>query len=580
MATPIDEESRPLLAQTQLVPTYHGLNSTSSTSPSGVSTPVEQPGHQPLNKPTTRELVWILVALWSAVFLGALDTTIVATLLTSIGSYFNRAHQSSYLGSAYLLSVCCFTPLYGRLSDIMGRKHAMLLAMTLFTVGTLLCGLATSMNGLIAARAIAGMGGGGVMTVSSITATDLIPLKRRGIYQGLANILFGLGAGLGGPLGGFINDHIGWRWAFLIQVPFLVASMILISIFVNVHLPTQSQTTREKLVRIDYLGSTTLVIGVGSLLLAITLKTAEGFSWDNPWVWGLFTVGTVFSTGFVYVEGWVAKEPIMPLRLLKQRTAFAVAVTNLLISIIAFSMLYNVPIYFTAVQLMSAENAGLHLLPNAVALASGSVGAGLWMRWTGKFLGFTIFSATLCVLSSVLIASWSASSHPLHFWIDIVFSGFGGSSFITTTLIGLIASVGREDIAVATGLSYLFRTTGQVVGVAGSGAILQTLLARNLEERITGPGADEIIRTIRQVWIEHSTTIIPELEPSIRQAAVESYALALQAVFYAQAGIAALALLVSLAIEEHPLPGSHEEHEEHERQRRAKRSQQEPSTSD
>lgn len=139
----------------------------------------------------------------------------------------------------------------------------------------------------------------------------------------------------------------------------------------------------------------------------------------------------------------------------------------------------------------------------------------------------------------------------------------------------MIASVGREDIAVATGLSYLFRTTGQVVGVAGSGAILQTLLARNLEERITGPGADEIIRTIR-----HSTTIIPELEPSIRQAAVESYALALQAVFYAQAGIAALALLVSLAIEEHPLPGSHEEHEEHERQRRAKRSQQEPSTSD
>ncbi|KAG8979131.1 hypothetical protein FRC05_009341 [Tulasnella sp. 425] len=550
MTTPIDEESRPLLAQTQLVPSYHGLNPASSVSPSGVSTPVERPGHQPLNKPTTRELFWVFTALWSAVFLGALDTTIVATLLTSIGSHFNRANH-----------------------DIVGRKHAMLLALILFTTGTLLCGLAPSMNALIAARAIAGMGGGGVMTVSSITATDLIPLKKRGLYQGLANILFGFGAGLGGPLGGFINDHIGWRWAFLIQVPLLVASMILVSIFVNVHLPTQNQTAREKLARIDYFGSSTLVIGVGSLLLAITLKTAEGLSWENPWVWGLFALSAIFLPGFVYVEGWVAKEPIMPLRLLKQRTPFAVAVTNFLISIIAFSMLYNVPIYFTAVQLVSAENAGLHLLPNAFALASGSVFAGIWMRWTGKFFGFTLFSGILCVLSSVLIASWSPSSHPLHFWIDIVFSGFGGSAFITTTLIGLIASVGREDVAVATGISYLFRTTGQVIGVAGSGAMLQNLLARNLKQRITGPGADEIIHAIR-----HSTTIIPGLEPSIRQAAVESYALALRAVFYAQTATAALALIVSLIIEENPLPGSHEEAEEHERQRQAKRTQQESST--
>ncbi|KAG8955707.1 hypothetical protein FRC04_007698 [Tulasnella sp. 424] len=530
MATPIDEESRPLLAQTQLVPSYHGLNPASSASPSGVSTPVERPGHQPLNKPATRELIWIFTALWSAVFLGALDSTIVATLLTSIGSHFNRANQSSYLGSSYLLSVCCFTSLYGRLSDIMGRKHAMLLALVLFTTGTLLCGLAPSMDALIAARAIAGMGGGGVMIVSSITTTDLIPLRARGVYQGFGNVLFGLGAGLGGPLGGFINDHIGWRWAFLVQVPFLVASMILVSIFVNVHLPTQNHTAREKPARIDYFGSTTLVIGVGSLLVAITLKTAEGFSWENPWVWGLFALSAIFLPGFVYVEGWIAKEPIMPLRLLKQRTPFAVAVTNFLNSVTAFSMLYNVPIYFTAVKLVSAENAGLHLLPNALALASGSA---------------------------------------------------------------LTASIGGEDVAVATGISYLFRTTGQVIGVAGSGAMLQALLTRNLEQRITGPGVDEIIHAIRYgysgssqqlvliVWgvlTRHSTTIIPELEPSIRQAAVESYALALRAVFYAQAGIAALTLIVSLIIEENPLQGSHEEAEEHERQRRAKRTQQESST--
>lgn len=179
-------------------------------------------------------------------------------------------------------------------------------------------------------------------------------MNQRSLLLPLFNLsgfsLWGLGAGLGAPLGGFINDHIGWRWAFLFQVrlpasphpmmngsvtrdscqvPFLVVSMILVSIFVNVHLPTQSQSAREKLARIDYFGSLTLVIGVGSLLLAVTLKTAEGLAWANPWVWGLFIISVIFLVGFVYVEGWIAKEPIMPLRLLKQRTPLAVAITNL-----------------------------------------------------------------------------------------------------------------------------------------------------------------------------------------------------------------------------------------------------------
>jgi len=134
------------------------------------------------------DLIWILAGLWSAVFLGALDGTIVATLMTPIGNYFNKSNQASYIGTAYLLSVCCFTPLYGRLSDIIGRRGAMLLALTLFGTGTISCGLAPSMEALIAARAVAGMGGGGMMTVSSVAVTDLIPLKQRGLYQGMANM--------------------------------------------------------------------------------------------------------------------------------------------------------------------------------------------------------------------------------------------------------------------------------------------------------------------------------------------------------------------------------------------------------
>lgn len=163
-----------------------------------------------INKFSRADTIWILAGLWSGVLLGAFDGTVVATLLSPIGSEFKASNQSSYIGTAYLLSVCCFTPLYGRLADILGRKGAMLVALSLFGSGTIFCGMAPSMNALIVARALAGMGGGGVMTVSSIAVSDLVPLNQRGLYQGMANILFGLGSGLGGPLGGWVNDKFGW----------------------------------------------------------------------------------------------------------------------------------------------------------------------------------------------------------------------------------------------------------------------------------------------------------------------------------------------------------------------------------
>ncbi|KAF8826567.1 hypothetical protein HHX47_DHR5000324 [Lentinula edodes] len=171
---PASMERIPLLDDVPL--TYNAFDDGGDYT-SDTSTLAEPEASEPpsLNKFSRLETCWILAGLWSAVFLGALDGTVVATLLSPIGSHFNKLNQSSYIGTAYLLSVCCFTPLYGRLSDILGRKGAMLLALTLFGSGTISCALAPTMESLIAARAVAGMGGGGVMTVSSIVVTDLIP---------------------------------------------------------------------------------------------------------------------------------------------------------------------------------------------------------------------------------------------------------------------------------------------------------------------------------------------------------------------------------------------------------------------
>ncbi|TFK99106.1 vacuolar amino acid permease [Pterulicium gracile] len=543
-----------------------------SLSPSSTLTDASSLLEEPaqLNQFSRADVIWILAGLWSAVFLGSLDGTIVATLLTPIGSDFNKANQSSYIGTAYLLSVCCFTPLYGRLADILGRKGAMLLGLSLFGSGTMLCGIAPSMEALIAARALAGMGGGGSATVSSVAVTDLIPLKQRGLYQGLANILFGLGAGVGGPLGGWINDALGWRYAFLLQAPILLFSITLVALKVNIRLPAEveNRSFRERLRRIDLLGSLTLVGTVGSLLLGFSLKSTEELPWSHPVVWGLLSASVVWGALFILVEHKYAAYPVMPLRLMRRNPLF-VSLANLFASMAAFSMLtcnslslqlYHVPMYFSAVRLQSATNSGLHLLPHSVyadeCVQTGSVFAGWLMRRTGKLHTLTVISAGLSILANVLISFWNERTGWFHLWFDIVPQAFGMASLITTTLIAMIASVRKDDMAVATGITYLFRTTGQVLGVSLGGAVLQSVLLQNLRARITGPGAAEV----RRSWLfcesldEHSTSIIPDLEPALGGAAVDSYAGALRVVFICQAACAMLGFMFVIPIRENPLP--------------------------
>ncbi|EKM59678.1 uncharacterized protein PHACADRAFT_87775 [Phanerochaete carnosa HHB-10118-sp] len=513
---------------------------------------------KPLNKASKGDLAWVLAGLWSAVFLGALDGTIVATLLAPIGSYFHESNRSSYIGTSYLLSVCCFTPLYGRLSDILGRKGAMLLALSLFGFGTLLCGLAPSMDALIAARAIAGMGGGGVMTVSSVAVTDLIPLRQRGLYQGMTNVLFGLGAGLGGPLGGWLNDTFGWCAPHLCQMPILLFSFILVTAKVNIKLPAEieNQPMRLKVQRIDGFGSLTLVLTVGSLLLGLSLKSTEELPWSHPVVWGLLVSSAVWCALFVMVESRWASYPVMPMRLVRQRTPLAVSLSNFFGSMAAFSMVLRSQ-YFSAVRLNSSTGAGLHLLPHSVAISTGSVFAGWVMRRTGRLYTLTLVSCAMTVVAAITVASWNDDTPTWHLWLDIVPQGLGMASVITTTLIAMIASVVKEDLAVATGITYLFRTTGQVLGVSLSGALLQAVLTNKLRESITGPGAHKVRALSSKMSIRHSTNVISELSPEHQQAAVHSYAEALRVVFICQAACNFFCLLCCLPIQENILPCVH-----------------------
>lgn len=554
--TNVNERSSLLSSQQQS--TYHSTgnahqhheNGDDSASLSSSPTEAEQEDHVTV-MPPLRKLAPLLTALWVPVFVASMDGTVTATLISSISSSFNASEQAQWLGSAYLLSVACFTPLYGRLADIVGRKACMYIALTFFTSGTLLCGISSSMNMLIFARALAGMGGGGLTTTTSIVLSDLVPLKNRGLLQGLTNIIFGLGSGLGGPIGGWMNDTLGWRRAFLIQIPLLLADYVLAFVFVNVKTPNAlvHQSKWEKLKGIDFFGAFSLVLGLSSTLISLSLMSANDIPFTHPSVWGGFIIGFASICFFFYAEAKIARNPILPLRLITQRSGAAVAFANFCLSIVSFGTLYHFPLFFQAVKLETPSLAGLHLIPNSIALSIGSVLAGIIMRSSGRYYTYNLLNSMLITVSIVFFTLFTQSSSEWFTYISIVPHGFGTAGVLTCTLIALINSVPRSDVAVATSMSYMARNTGQILGVSGGGTLFQALLKSQLRKKITGKDADKIISEIR-----HKSTIVPTLPKHLQEAAVESYAYALRWVFIGIAIVSVGTVIGCAFIEDKELP--------------------------
>ncbi|WWD17720.1 hypothetical protein CI109_102161 [Kwoniella shandongensis] len=505
---------------------------------------------------------WVLLSsMWVCSFLAAFDGVVVATLLGPISSSFKATNMASWLGTSYMLSVCCFTPIYGRLCNIIGRQYSMILALTFFTVGNLLCAVAPSMEMLILARAIAGIGGGGLSTVSSTITSDIVPITHRGIFQGFGNLAFGSGMGLGAPIGGFINDSLNWRWAFGVQIPVLFVGIYLVHTNVRYTVPsrptsgtatpspTEKQSTSQLLRRIDFLGCFLLAGWVGSALIAISLKTnaaaADAYAWSDPLIIGLFVASAVLFVVFLLVELKWAAEPVMPFELLVSRTPVAVAINNFVLSLTNFATLYSVPLYFTAVRQFSSSNAGAHLIPGSFVGMIGSLGSGFIVRHTKKYYWLNALLAAFGIVGAVMIATWDINTSEWMLWTNMSFNSLAMGGVTTLTIVGLIADVGPEHVSVASSLSYLFRTIGQVLGVALSGALTQAILEKELENRITGPDADEIIASIRE-----SSASIKHLAEPLKSIAIISYQKALHAVFICCAVLTFVTFLSGLGMRE------------------------------
>ncbi|KAJ6509204.1 vacuolar amino acid permease [Mycena vitilis] len=490
----------------------------------------------------------ILAGIWMATFLGALNSTLVPTMMPAISSEFQKFHQASWLGTAYLLATCTFTPLYGRLCNVMGRKGANQTAICFAALGTIGCGLSRNMETLIIARFIAGIGGGGIFTTSSIIVSDMYTLRNRGLVQGAASCFNGLGLGLGGFVGGVITDWLGWRAAFLLQAPLYLVSFLLTSYNLRYVTPGKSKGAMEVLKRIDYLGSLTLLISVGSLLLFLSMRYNEILPWSDPWVITPLVLAFVFILLFFIVEVFGASDPVLDPAMMRQKVPLLVGGSNFLAALCNFSVNFFFPMWFQVVSRESASTAGLHMMPNSIAMSTGAVFAGWMMHKTGRYKAINLIFGIFPFVGAVLISRMREDCGPLQSWLSIVPLGFGNAVVLQTNLIALLAHLSASQMAVGTGFAQLFRGIGQVGGVAISAALFQAQLDSALRARIHTPDAEEVIRNIRR-----SSDFIRTLAPAEQRAARNAYAVGLRSVYVLAACAALLAYVARIPIPDYDL---------------------------
>jgi EmrB/QacA subfamily drug resistance transporter len=420
-----------------------------------------------LNQPRP-DIRSILFALMMAVFLSALDQTIVAVSMPAISAQFHDFDLLAWVISAYMVALTVAVPIYGKLGDLYGRRRLMLFGLATFTLASLFCALAQSMEQLVLARVLQGIGAGGMVSVSQAIIGDIVPPRERGRYQGYFSGMYAAASVAGPVLGGFMTEYLSWRWVFIINLPLgLAAWWVARKTLVGLPVPQRKPV-------IDYLGTVLMIIGLTALLLGIT-EIGQGHSWRDESVLMQLSVALLALVIFVRYERR-AREPLLPMHLFTNRSAVLCWCTIFFTSFQAISLIVLLPLRFQTVTGAGADSAALHLMPLAIGMPMGAYFGGRRTSLTGRYKPIILAGAALMPLAILGIAFTPAESAVLTS-LFMVLTGIASGLQFPTSLVGTQNSVEVKDMGVATSTTNLFRSLGGAVGVATMSALLLAMLA-------------------------------------------------------------------------------------------------------
>ena len=484
-----------------------------------------------------------MTALMLTMFLAALDQTIVSTALPRITSELNGLAQLSWVVTAYLLASTASTPIWGKISDLYGRKIMLQAAIVIFLIGSLLAGASQSMPMLIITRGIQGLGGGGLMVLVMAVIADIIPPRDRGKFTGLFGGVFAIASVAGPLLGGFFVDFGGWRWIFYINIPIGIAAFLVITYVLQVPKKRVEHS-------IDYVGSVLLVAGVSALLLI--------FEWGGSrYEWGSSTIlimgaGTLALLVVFVLWELRVKEPIVPMALFRNSVFRGTSIIGFIVGFAMFGAIVFMPLFLQLVRGATPTAAGLELVPMMAGLLLASIVSGRIISAIGRYKIFPIIGTALATIGMFCLSTIKMDTPYWQIAVYLFILGLGFGNIMQTLILAVQNSVNPRDVGVATSGSTFFRSIGGTIGTAVFGAVMTNRLTAELTNAFPN-------NTVDIADITSAISKIASLPAEIKGVVLGAFTNALDTVFLVAVPILVLGFIVALFLKEVRLRRSHGE---------------------
>ncbi len=483
-------------------------------------------------EPQAQSVGLIIGAVAVTLLLASLGQTIVSTALPTIVSELGGLDHLTWVVIAYLLSSTVVAPVYGKLGDLYGRKIVLQAAIVIFLVGAGLSAFANSMNFLIFARIVQGLGGGGLMVVAMTVVADVIPPRQRGKIQGIFGAVFGVATVVGPLLGGFIVEHLSWHWIFIINLPLGVLALAVIGFALK---PRATRVAHK----VDYMGFALLTTALSAFVLATSLG-GNTFSWLSAQILGLVALSVAALGAFIWVETRAA-EPVLPLQLFANNTFLVTNAVGFLVGMAMFGSITFLPMYLQIAKGVSPTNSAFQLLPMMVGLIGASTLSGFVMSRTGRYRVLPVLATAFLFVGLLLLGIMQLDTPDWQIALYMFIVGIGIGPVNSVSVTATQNAVPRALVGVATAGTTLFRQIGGSIGVSVFGAIFSTGLARQLGDAAPSGGGSFNAQAIQAM---------PE---AVRAQVVEGFAAALHPVFLTAAGAAIIAFGLTLLLREIPL---------------------------
>ncbi|MDR1999453.1 MAG: MFS transporter [Frankiaceae bacterium] len=496
---------------------------------------------------THRQILSVLSGLLMGMFLAALDQTIVTTAIRTIGDDLHGLSAQAWVTTAFMITSTISTPLYGKLSDILGRKPLFLAAISIFMVGSALCTFSTSMYTLAAFRALQGIGAGGLMSMAFAIMADVISPRERAKYQGYFMAVFGtssvLGPVVGGALAGAgsIFGLAGWRWIFLINVPLgLVALAVVNRVLRLPHMPVKQ--------RIDWWGAALLAVGLVPLL--IVAEQGRLWGWAGGRALACYAIGGIALAGFFATERRMGDAALLPLRLFGNRTFAIGAVHSLTIGAAMLGGTAVVPLYMQIARGATPTESGLLMLPMVIGTMSASMVSGRWTSRTGRYRMFPIIGSIMLIFAFLWLSRVGATTPLWYTDIGLLMTGAGMGLNMQTIILAVQNAVPPRDMGVATSSTTFFRSLGGTLGTAVFLSVLFSTVGPNIVAAFRKAGT---IPAVSPAGVLNDSAVLNRLPRAQALPFQQGFSTSMSLVFLVVACLMVLLLLISLLLQELPL---------------------------